>query len=121
MSLKERCRSLFCNGQTTKSYLLVAYLIMYGVALFSAVLTLLVQILCSTGYENTFSSSVCVSVMIGTGLAVSIGLSFFIDGTRRHVVALKIILGFALIGIIGFNVGKFEIGRFSSVVILSQR
>ena len=80
--MKDRCRSLFCNSEVTKPYLLVGFLIMYGVALFSAVLTLIVQLLCSTGYENTFSSSICVPAMIGTGLAVSIGLSFFIDGTR---------------------------------------
>lgn len=82
MSVKDRCKSLFCDSEVTKPYMLVGFLIMYGVALFSAVLTLMVQFLCSTGYENTFSSSICVSAMVATGLAVSIGLSFFIDGTR---------------------------------------
>ena len=82
MSVKDRCRILFCNSKVSKPYLLVSFVLTYGVSLFCVVLTLMVQFLCSTGYKNTFSSLICVPAMICTGLAASIGLSFFIDGTR---------------------------------------
>ena len=46
-------------------------------------MTLIVQLLCPFGYSNTFSSSVCIPITIGTGLLVSFGISFLVSGTRR--------------------------------------
>lgn len=76
----------------------------YGLAQFSAVLTLMVQFLCPHGYSNTFASSICSSAIIGSGLVCSLILSLFIDGTERHVTALKILMPVALLGSIGFTV-----------------
>ena len=95
---------------------------------FSTVITLMVQFLCTFGYDNTFSSCICVSILIGTGIAVSLVVSLLVQDTRkvftissysfrseknfpmvknfirRHVVALKIVIGVALLGITGFNI-----------------
>ena len=44
---------------------------------------LIVQFLCPFGYSNTFSSSICISIIIGTGIIVSFGVSFLVRGTRK--------------------------------------
>ena len=64
----------------------------------------MVQFLCPHGYSNVFSSSICAAAMIGSGLVCSVILSFFIDGTERHVVAIKILIPFALMSSIAFTV-----------------
>ena len=90
----------------------------------------MVQFLCTFGYDNTFSSCICVSILIGTGIAVSLVVSLLVQDTRkvfdydvklvfsrrkivqnlvdnfirRHVVALKIVIGVALLGITAFNI-----------------
>ena len=45
-------------------------------------MALIVQFLCPHGYKNTFSSTVCVPIVLGTGILVSIGVSFVVRGTR---------------------------------------
>ena len=87
-----------------KTYPHIAFMGAYGLAQFSAVLTLLVQFLCPHGYSNTFASSICASAIIGSGLLCSLVLSFFIDGTERHVTAIKILFPVAMLGSIGFTV-----------------
>ena len=87
-------------------------------------MSLIVQLLCPFGYGNTFSSSICISLLFGVGLLVSIGVSFYVRGTRkvrnkktivvrtslifnlsrRHVLVLKIIGGITLLGACGFNI-----------------
>ena len=41
--------------------------------------------------------------MIGAGLLVSVIMSLIVDGTQRHGIALKIIIGVAALASIGFN------------------
>ena len=44
---------------------------------------LMVQLLCPFGYDNTFSSSICISLLLGTGMLLSFGVSFYVRGTRK--------------------------------------
>lgn len=102
-SFKTRLTLLF-KSDKTKNYLFIGCLLMYGIAQFSTVITLMVQFLCTFGYDNTFASCICVSILIGTGIATSLVISLLVQDTRRHVVALKIVIGVALLGITGFNI-----------------
>ena len=56
---------------------------MTNVFQFSTVITLMVQFLCTFGYDNTFSSCICVSILIGTGIAVSLVVSLLVQDTRK--------------------------------------
>ena len=44
---------------------------------------LIVQLLCPFGYDNTFSSSIGIPLLLGSGMFVSLGVSFFVRGTRK--------------------------------------
>ena len=86
--------------------------------------------LCPFGYDNTFSSSICISLFLGFGMLVSFGVSFYVRGTRkvgnkkngssdihlnlnsfipnpsrRHVLVLKILGGLTVLGVCGLRVG----------------
>ena len=56
---------------------------------FWVIMALIVQFLCPFGYDNTFSSVAGVPIILGTGIIVSIGVSFIVRGTRK--VAIKTI------------------------------
>ena len=87
-------------------------------------MALMVQLMCPFGYDNTFSSTVCVPIILGTGIFASIGVSFLVRGSRkvenlspnsignqlvnnllrRHVLAVKIFTGISILGLSGFNI-----------------
>lgn len=76
----------------------------YGLGQFSAVLTLMVQFLCPHGYDNTFSSSICSAVLIGSGLLISLVLSLYMDGKEYHNEFYKVLMCVAVLGSIGFSI-----------------
>ncbi|CBY07974.1 unnamed protein product [Oikopleura dioica] len=66
LSFKQRLKYLF--KEYRGEYILILLIGAIGVAHFSTKLTLLVQFLCPAGYDNAFSSSICASAIIVSGL-----------------------------------------------------
>merc|ERR1712150_113414 len=100
-SLKQRLKYLF--EEYRREYILILLVGAIGIAHFSTKLTLLVQFLCPGGYDNTFSSSICASAIIVSGIVFSAILSVFIDGKEFHSPAAKILLFITLGASIGFS------------------
>ena len=64
----------------------------------------LYKFLCPHGYSNTFASSICASVIVGSGLLCSLLAAIAIDGTERHEMAVKLLMPVALLGSIAFSI-----------------
>uniref|UniRef100_H2Y906 Major facilitator superfamily (MFS) profile domain-containing protein n=1 Tax=Ciona savignyi TaxID=51511 RepID=H2Y906_CIOSA len=87
---KKGMKALFTN----KPYILLAWTVGAGIALFSVLTTLLSQILCPWGYADNFVGVVCGSALIGSGFVGSGIAGVIVDKTKRFIEVTKI--GFAI-------------------------
>nr|XP_002123744.1 solute carrier family 49 member A3 [Ciona intestinalis] len=87
---RQGMKALFKNFR----YLLLAWTVGAGIALFSVLTTLLSQILCPWGYTDSYVGLICVSTMIGAGFVGSGIAGVIVDKTKRFIEVTKV--GFTL-------------------------
>ncbi|CAG2119334.1 unnamed protein product, partial [Medioppia subpectinata] len=86
-----------------KAYLMLLLYMGCAVGMFSAFITLIEQILRSKRYDDSFSS-VCIAIMIGSGLMGAASVSYVVDKNKRYTTAMKLSIALATLSIIGLLV-----------------
>ncbi len=81
-----------------KAYLMLLLYMGCAVGTFSALVTMLEQILKTKGYGDRFSAT-CTAIMIGSGIVGSAILSYIVDLTKHYMTAIKIAVGLTAISI----------------------
>ncbi|CAG2165889.1 unnamed protein product [Oppiella nova] len=86
-----------------KAYLMLLLYMGCGVGMFSALITILEEILESKGYDDSFAS-VCTAIMIGSGVLGAAAVSHVVDRNKRYMTAMKLSVGLTAIAINGLLV-----------------
>lgn len=87
---------------TSKSLLLLAITFGSGLGLFTAISTLLEQMLCSRGYANSFSG-LCGALLFAGGLVGATVAGVVVDRTKKFEETAKVCFCLAALGYIGFT------------------
>ncbi|XP_054453469.1 solute carrier family 49 member A3 [Anoplopoma fimbria] len=88
---------------TNKAYLVLLVCFGSGIAVFTCFSTLLEQILCVTGYTNTFAG-LCGALFIVFGVVGAAVLGVYVDKTKKFIEATKVNMCFTAISCIAFSV-----------------
>uniref|UniRef100_A0A1I7YXX5 MFS domain-containing protein n=1 Tax=Steinernema glaseri TaxID=37863 RepID=A0A1I7YXX5_9BILA len=75
---------------TSKEYLILLLVMGGGIGMFNCLYTVMQQLLCPSGYSNTFSGiGMCASLMILGGVVGAFGSGVFVDKTKRYAETMK--------------------------------
>ena len=72
-----------------------------AIGMFSALVTLMEQILKTKGYGDRFASN-CTAYMIGSGLIGSTVVSYVIDKNKKYIPSMKVAAALTAISLIAF-------------------
>ena len=80
---------------TSRTYILLLVIMGGGMGMFNCLYTLMQQLLCPSGYGNTFAGT-CAALMITGGVLGAFLAGVFVDRTKKYVEALKVSMGLAV-------------------------
>ncbi|CAB3399960.1 unnamed protein product [Caenorhabditis bovis] len=81
---------------SSKNYLILLLVMGGGIGMFNCLYTVMLELLCPSGYSNTFSGF-CAALMIIGGVFGAAASGIFVDKTKLYEETLKIGLGVAVI------------------------
>lgn len=102
---------------TQKAYIILLLYMGCAVGTFSALITMLGQILRAKGYEDSFAG-ICTAIMIGSGVVGSAILSYIVDLTKHYMMAIKIAIGLTAICINALFV-SFRYSSIEAVIAIT--
>ncbi|CAJ0583593.1 unnamed protein product, partial [Mesorhabditis spiculigera] len=85
-------KACFTNGP----YLVLLFVMSGGIGMFNCLYTVLSELLCPSGYSNTFAG-ICSALMIVGGLVGATCSGIIVDRTKRYAETIKIAMGVAVI------------------------
>lgn len=71
-----------------------------AVGMFSAIVTILEQLIRTKGYSDRFASD-CISIMIGSGLIGSATVSYIVGKNKDYITYIKLAVGLTAISVTG--------------------
>ncbi|CAD6189190.1 unnamed protein product [Caenorhabditis auriculariae] len=84
------------NCFTSKQYIVLLIVMGGGIGMFNCLYTVMLDLLCPSGYSNTFSG-LCAALMIIGGVFGAAASGIFVDRTKLYEETLKIALGIAVV------------------------
>jgi FLVCR family MFS transporter 7 len=81
---------------TSKEYLILLLVMGGGIGLFNCLYTVMQQLLCPSGYDNTFSG-IAAALMIVGGICGAAASGVFVDRTKRYEETMKVCMGLAVV------------------------
>ncbi|CAI5455198.1 unnamed protein product [Caenorhabditis angaria] len=81
---------------SSKQYLILLFVMGGGIGMFNCLYTVMFELLCPSGYTNTFSG-LCAALMIVGGVFGAAASGVFVDRTKLYEETLKIALGLAVV------------------------
>lgn len=92
MAFIEGVKACFSN----RMYLMLVVVLGGGIGMFNCLYTIIQQLLCPSGYTNTFSG-ICASLMIVGGVCGAASSGIVVDRTKLYVETMKVALSFAVV------------------------
>ncbi|WKY10722.1 hypothetical protein Q1695_002800 [Nippostrongylus brasiliensis] len=81
---------------TSKQYLLLFLVMGGGIGMFNCLYTIMQELLCPSGYSNSFVG-ICAALMIIGGIVGAAGSGMFVDRTKMYEETLKVSMGLAVV------------------------
>ncbi|EDV19708.1 uncharacterized protein TRIADDRAFT_32990 [Trichoplax adhaerens] len=86
----------------SRSYIVLFICMGVGIGIFSALSTVIEQVLCVRGYSNEFSG-LCGALMIGCGLIGALLSGVYVDRTKKFIETAKVLICCATFTLIAFS------------------
>ncbi|KAI1721577.1 major facilitator superfamily domain-containing protein [Ditylenchus destructor] len=86
---------------TSREYILLLLVMGGGIGMFNCLYTIIQQLLCPSGYSNTFSGT-CAALMIIGGVCGATAAGIFVDKTKKYEEAMKVSMALAVVFGLGF-------------------
>ncbi|KHJ80759.1 hypothetical protein OESDEN_19562 [Oesophagostomum dentatum] len=81
---------------TSKQYLILFFVMGGGIGMFNCLYTIMQELLCPSGYSNSFVG-ICAALMIIGGIIGAAGSGIFVDRTKMFEETMKVAMGLAVV------------------------
>ncbi|EYC20925.1 hypothetical protein Y032_0020g134 [Ancylostoma ceylanicum] len=81
---------------TSKQYLILFIVMGGGIGMFNCLYTIMQELLCPSGYSNSFVG-ICAALMIIGGIIGAAGSGVFVDRTKMYEETMKVAMGLAVV------------------------
>ncbi|VDK64645.1 unnamed protein product [Cylicostephanus goldi] len=81
---------------TSKQYLILFFVMGGGIGMFNCLYTIMQELLCPSGYSNSFVG-ICAALMIIGGIVGAAGSGIFVDRTKMYEETMKVAMGLAVV------------------------